>query len=377
MSVLISDTIVLQTVNDREQNIVDDVVLNGAPPSGTINPKPDKKIKSPKKLKRVAAGKVGNAKVLSPEQLKDIDAPNDLARVAAGKVGNSKVLTPEQFNDISAPRNLARVASPNIAAPNILNPKNPLAPPYPLSHARILYDNLFNNGIVSLPAAQGIANSNTYERWRLTGANQSIIVSANSNKTINAICLGAHNLGAVNGTVTIATSASTSAAFINRATVTPATNNAIMVLLTSDLVVRRIRLTVNSASAEIGILYAGLALVMPRPIFGGHAPITLQNKVNYIDSASENGQWLGRTITRRGYATSYTWSFITDAWYRLNFSPFVESTNLYPFFIAWRPDLYPDEVAYAWRTDDVTPTNRGGATRYIDFDLSVLGYSDK
>ena len=377
MSVLISDTIVLQTVNDREQNIVDDIVLNGAPPSGTINPQPNKKIKAPKKLKRVSSANLANAKVLTPKQLNDIDTPNNLARVSSANLANAKVLTPKQFNDITAPRNLARVASANIAAPNVLNPKDPLAPPYPLSHARILYDNLFNNGIVSLPAAQGIANSNTYERWRLTGSNQNIIVSANSNQTINAICLGAHNLGAVNGTVTIATSASTSAAFINRATITPATNNAIMVLLTSNLVVRRIRLTVNSASAEIGILYAGLALVMPRPIFGGHAPITLQNKVNYINSSSENGQWLGRTINRRGYATSYKWSFITDEWYRLNFSPFVESTNLYPFFIAWRPDLYPDEVAYAWRSEDVTPSNRGGATKYIDFDLSVSGYSDK
>jgi len=329
--------------------IVDNVVLDGLPAAGTINSEPGK----------------------------DIAPPKNLARVASGGLANAKVLTPEQFNDIAAPRDLARVASANIAAPNVLNPKDPLAPPYPLSHARILYDNLFNNAIVSNSAAQGIANSNTYERWRLTNSIESITISANSNKTINAICLGAHNLGAVNGTVTIQTSSSTSASFVTRATITPTTNNAIMVLLTSNLVVRRIRLTVNRLTAEIGVLYAGLALVMPRPIFGGHAPITLQNKVNYIDSASENGQWLGRTITRRGYATSYTWSFITDAWYRLNFSPFVESTNLYPFFIAWRPDLYANEVAYAWRTDDVTPTNRGGATRYIDFDLSVLGYSDK
>ena len=260
---------------------------------------------------------------------------------------------------------------------NTIIPINPLAPPYPLSHARILYDNLFNNAVVSLPTAQGIANSNTYERWRLTVANQSIIVSANSTQTINAICLGAHNLASVGATVTIATSASTSAAFIDRANITPTTNNSIMVLLTSELTVRRIRLTVNIATAEIGVLYAGLALVMQRPIFGGHAPVTLQNKVNYINSASENGQWLGRTINRRGYATSYKWQFITDEWYRLNFEPFVEKTNLYPFFIAWRPDLYANEVAYCWRTDDVSPTNRGGATRYIDFDLAVLGYSDK
>ena len=248
---------------------------------------------------------------------------------------------------------------------------------YPLSNARILYDNLFNNAIVSLPAAQGIANSNTYERWRLTGANQSIILSANSNNKVNAICLGAHNLGALGATVIIEVSTSTSASFSTIATVKPKNNNSIMVFLTSDLVIRRIKLTVDNESSEIGVLYAGLALSMPRPIFGGHAPITLQNKVNYINSSSENGQWLGRTINRRGYATSYKWQFITDEWYRENFEPFVESTNLYPFFIAWRPDLYPDEVAYAWRSEDVTPSNRGGATRYIEFDLSVLGYSDK
>jgi len=317
------------------------------------------------------------AGTITAEAEQSIASPNNLGRVSKRNIASPKVFTPKQFNQIAAPKNLARIASANIAAPNVFNPKAPLAPPYPLSHARILYDNLFNNGVVSLPAAQGIANSNTYERWRLTGANQNIIITANSNQTINAICLGAHNLGSAGATVTIATSASTSAAFVNRATLTPSTNNSIMLLLTTNITVRRIRLTVNIATAEIGILYAGLALVMPRPIFGGHAPITLQNKVTYINSASENGQWLGRTINRRGYATSYKWQFITDAWYRLNFEPFVESTNLYPFFIAWRPDLYANEVAYCWRTDDVSPTNRGGATRYIDFDLAVLGYSDK
>ena len=254
---------------------------------------------------------------------------------------------------------------------------NSLEPPYPLSNARILYDNLFDNAITSIAAAQGITNPSTYERWRRSGSDTTLTITSNSPQTIDTICLGAHNLGSLGSTITISTSPDGAAAFTNRAVLTPDNDNAIMVLLDAPITCNRIRLTLSGSVGdnEIGVLYAGNALVMQRPIFGGHAPITLQDKTTYIDSASEKGQWLGRTITRNGYETSYKWQFITDDFYRTNFVPFVQKSKLYPFFISWRPDLYPTEVAYCWRTNDVGVTNRGGATKFMDFDLSVIGYA--
>jgi hypothetical protein len=276
---------------------------------------------------------------------------------------------------------MAILATPgaNIAPPNVLTPKDPLAPPYPLSHARILYDNKFNGASTSIAAAQGITNANTYERWRRTGSDIVLIVTQATPQTIDSICLGAHNLGSIGTTIAIATSSNTSGPFTTRATLTPDNDNAIMVLIGSNVTVQRIRLTFSGTvgANEIGVLYAGIAMVMLRPIFGGHAPITLQNKTTYVDSASEDGQWLGRTIARKGYQTSYKWQFITGTWYRQNFTDFINVSNKQPFFIAWRPDLYPDEVGYCWRTSDIAVTNRGGATDYVDFDLPVLGYAAK
>ena len=115
---------------------------------------------------------------------------------------------------------------------------------------------------------------------------------------------------------------------------------------------------------------------MTRTIFGGHSPITLSAKTEYRNSVSETGQWLGRSIARQGTETEYSFTLVDDLWYRENFQPFVESAKTNPFFIAWRPDLYPDEVAYVWTTEDIKPQNRGGSTRLMNFAFSVEGHDD-
>lgn len=266
-----------------------------------------------------------------------------------------------------------------ISAPNALTPIDPLAPPYPLSHARILYDNLFDNAVVSIPAAQGITNPNTYERWIRSGSDLSITITQTSPQTIDAIAIGAHNLGTIGSTVTISTSAASTGTFTTRATLSPDDDKAIIVLLGSEITAQRIRITLGGLvlGAEIGVLYAGIALAMQRPIFGGHAPIHLNAETTYSNNASETGNWLGRTIVRNGYSTSYNWQFLTDDWYRDNFQPFVVTGRKKPFFIAWRPDLYPNETAYCWMTSDPKPSNRGGGTNYMEVSIDVQGYADR
>ena len=266
-----------------------------------------------------------------------------------------------------------------ISAPNALTPIDPLSPPYPLSHARILYDNLFDNAVTSLPLAQGITNPNTFERWERSGSDTTLTITQNTPQVIDSIAIGAHNLGTIGTTISIATSETGVSAFTTRATITPTDDKSIIVLLGSDVTAQRIRLTLGGTivGVEIGVLYAGKALAMQRPIFGGHAPIHLNAETTYSNNASETGNWLGRTIVRNGYATSYKWQFLTDDWYRDNFQPFAVLARKKPFFIAWRPDLYPNETAYCWLTGDTKPNNRGGGTNYMEVSIDVQGYADR
>jgi hypothetical protein len=44
-------------------------------------------------------------------------------------------------------------------------------------------------------------------------------------------------------------------------------------------------------------------------------------------------------------------------WYRANFDPFVVAAQDSPFFFGWRPYSYPNEVGFAWLTNDPSPSN--------------------
>ena len=116
---------------------------------------------------------------------------------------------------------------------------------------------------------------------------------------------------------------------------------------------------------------------MQRAIYGGHSPATLSRVTSVRPSLSETGQWLGATEVRSGYRSSYTWKHLTPSWYREHFDPFVANNpRANPFFIAWRPDRYPDEVVYAWATNDIQPTNMGTGRGLMEVSMSVEGFRE-
>ena len=119
-----------------------------------------------------------------------------------------------------------------------------------------------------------------------------------------------------------------------------------------------------------------MALAMQRAIYAGHSPITLSRKTVKRPTKSEFGQWLGSSTIRHGLKTSFEWKNLKAAWYREYFDPFVKSARTKPFFIAWRPSKFPNEIAYAWTSNDIKPSNMG-ILDYMDVSMSVEGYADE
>lgn len=136
----------------------------------------------------------------------------------------------------------------------------------------------------------------------------------------------------------------------------------------------RLRIDGESGTPQIGVVYVGEALAMQRPIYGGHTPGKLNRTTTFQNNKSENGQFLGRSIVRKGYSESLSWGNLTAAWYRENFDPFVEAARTTPFFVAWRPGKFPDEVLYAWTSDDIAPNNSGTRDLVsVSIDVEGLG----
>jgi hypothetical protein len=235
---------------------------------------------------------------------------------------------------------------------------------------------LYRNVIASASstAASVAINPDTYERWfSATGTMQATFQT--SSTTVDSIGIAAHNLGSKGSTIQIETLPTGAGSWTTRATITPTSDKPIFITFESATVAD-IRITVTGGTnREIAVIYAGVSLVMQRAMFAGHSPVDLSQVTEYRDTTSDTGNFLGRKVRRKGYATTYNWTNLVDFWYRENFQPFVESAILLPFFIQWRPDYYSEEVAYGRTTGDISPQNQGGTTRMMSVSFNFIGYA--
>ncbi len=248
--------------------------------------------------------------------------------------------------------------------------------PRPLKNARIGYLNLLTDSTTT--EAKKMLIPNTYERYRPTSGSKTVKFQLSTSALVDFVGIAAHNAGTQDGGVDIVVKYATTigGALTTIETIQSIDNEAIMILFDA-ITVAEIAITFNASTAglELGVIYAGKALQMQRPIYGGHSPINLSAKTTYQTPKSETGQFLGRTITREGLSTPYNWQYLTPTWYRSTFKPFVDSAKKYPFFIKWRPDLF-DTAAFGFTTADIKPQNMGGGSQLMSVSISVNAHAD-
>lgn len=258
---------------------------------------------------------------------------------------------------------------------------NPNLPPFPLSHARIGYESFCTTSNVTasseaagFPAISAV-NPLTYDQWRPSAVPATWTCTLASAQDADYIGIAGHNLSTVGAVVAVEYSFDGST-WVELEQLSPADNSPIM-LIFSTITALAWRLSIVSADSapQIGAIYIGEALVMQRQIYGGHSPVTLSRQTELSPNRSEGGQWLGRSIVRKGVATSYEWKNLTALWYRQNFDAFVKVARTRPFFIAWYPSKYPQEVGFVWTTGDIQPQNMG-IRDYMSVSMNVVGLTD-
>lgn len=215
---------------------------------------------------------------------------------------------------------------------------------------------------------------NTYERWAPPPGAVSSKFQTDTIVQANFIGIAAHAL--IGETLTFSTAETVGGALTDVDTVAFTDNGAVLLTFDTRTVAEIQVAGTLIAASEIGVLSTGEYLQMLTNIYGGHSPQSLSQKTNYQSVMSDTGQFLGRNVTRKGTRTEFSWQHLDPDWYRENFQPFVQSAVTEPFFIQWRPDKYPDEVEYAHTTNDISPTNMGGASGLMAVTMSVRGHSD-
>jgi hypothetical protein len=274
---------------------------------------------------------------------------------------------------IGAPNSTPASAAATSSAPRVVTAKAP-APQSPNAPI-ILYQNRLTTASVAVTGGSGgqlVLSPNTFDRWNFSGS-QSITFTLPSSTPVDAIGVGAHNLAG--RTITADYSTTTDGAFVPFSSASAQTDNLPALFLNPTVNVRRIRITVSGSGAGfIGVIYAGLKLQMPHPIYGGHSPLPLNAVTDYFNNRSESGEWIGRQIRRRGFETSVELPRLKPDWYRANFQPFVDSAKENPFFFAWRPVSYPSEVGYCWTDGDIRASNIGGGRPELSVTLSLKAH---
>lgn len=254
-------------------------------------------------------------------------------------------------------------------------------PPFPLTHARIGYESICtpDNVIASSEAAGFVAadavNQFTTEYWQPVTLPATWTCDAGTGVDTDYIGIAGHTLGTYGNTVAIEYSTDGDN-WTELFTFVPDSNKPIM-LIYETTTARYWRLTVSGGSGipRIGVIYIGQALQMQQPIYGGHRPIVMSRRTDIYGQMSDAGQYMARTIIRKGVGTDYFWEHLTAQWVREYFDPFIKAARTRAFFIAWRPATFPADVAYCWTSNDITPENMG-IRDMMSVSMSVEGWSD-
>lgn len=227
--------------------------------------------------------------------------------------------------------------------------------------ARIGYESL-SGTITATNQSQGYpasaaGNALTYSYWKPTSLPSYWEIDFGALQDIDYIGIASHSIGS-SGCSCVAQYWNGST-WVELYSFAPGVDTPIM-LLFNEVTTTKIRIGILSGNLpRVGVVYVGKVLTMQRPIYGGHSPITLTRTTVYKNNASESGQWLGRSIRRGGAKTEFSWDNLTAEWYRTNFDRFAGAARFAPFFIAWRPFTFANEVGYVWTNSDIKPTNSG------------------
>lgn len=262
----------------------------------------------------------------------------------------------------------------------------------PLTHPRIGYQTYTfdldaSDVTVSSEAADGPKDAplrpDTGEAWQPTSLPATWLLDLGTSRDLDYIGVAGHNIGSCAALILIETSTGSFAGSPPAQVwdqfsedVAPA-DDAPILFLDDSRIARYIRITISGSGdiPRLAVVYIGEVLAMQRPIYAGHAPITLSRDTVLHQSLSSGGQFLGQGYRRNGVAGAASFRHLTSDWYRANFDPFVKAARRFPFFWGWRPATFPLEVGYVWSPADIRPSNMGIQDfMMVSFDMVGIGH---
>lgn len=205
--------------------------------------------------------------------------------------------------------------------------------------------------------------------WEPSATNSYLTLINATGGTVNYIGIARHNLGSGAIAYNIENSPDGTNWFSLKAIKTVSDDSAIIEYFApSSLPFFRIYFTQSgSAKPRIAHVKLGRLLVLTSKIYVGHKPASLVRYADGITQTSENGQYLGRINTAVWRRSAVSQANVDPAFVRLSIMPFVahanntaadDGTAQGPYFFAWRPADYSNDVVYGWTHSTIHPDNQ-------------------
>lgn len=247
------------------------------------------------------------------------------------------------------------------------------------TQAVIGYDNVFAAGtlIQSTDTAGGEARNAidgfTFDYWRpnpiLPGPHTLRVVLGGA-ASCDYLAIHAHNLASVGSAITLQGSSDGQVWTTVAGPFSPATNGPQLWRFPPQSFAQW-RVSITGTGVALGVVQAGMLLVLPEGVYGGEEPATLNRKPKILNAESEGGQLLGRSRIRQGAGTTIRQERVLASWVRSTWAPFARHAETRPFFYAWRSGAYPGEVIYGWSTKPATA--KQGTAQYMSVGIDVEG----
>jgi len=180
----------------------------------------------------------------------------------------------------------------------------------------------------------------------------SVTVGFPGTRTGQGFALHKHNLGTLGITVKLQTSPdSTVWTDVTGSEQSPADDKTIFWAdsMSSSAKFWRILFTGHTSGVmRVAQVFIGPAFQMFNSPGMGWIPPNMALNNEFIMSRSDGGDFLGRSLIRRGGKTNFTMSPVTEAFVRSTWLDFMLAAELHPFYLTWDNVNFPNEVAYCY-----------------------------
>ena len=250
------------------------------------------------------------------------------------------------------------------------------------------YNNLVKSGTLmgyTTAGATGYEEENAQSwktsSWWSTGSigTSAYYIDMGAAVDIDSFGLAGHNLGDC-GTTFLYVQYSATGLFageqVNFYTPASVTNNNVIFKKQASVSARywAFLIVTTTDVAYVGNFFLGEALSLERGLPEGFSPANLNRDRKIFNNMSEGGNYLGRSLMRKGSKIDINQPKITRAWIDANWATLADSIELYPFYFVWDYENYPLETAYCMANNITYPAYSD--TIYLDFNISCTALYD-